>query len=175
MSRFDGLCHLRGISATVEEVRRLAGLSLRQMAAAMHRPWSRVHKLEKKKGGDWRRAGESAWVLYVSYFAVDPVNGWLRAALGLPPTGDLPPEVAQQLAHLRSQYGKRPRKQRSKSGSTGIARTSKPDRQELPPGLPDGELRSPTTDPIEPPKWEWDWRPGYLRTATTPTDPTEPS
>lgn len=46
------------------------------------------------------------------YQVLDPVCGWQRMAYGLPPVGQIPPEVAQKLAQLAAKCSKGPGSQR---------------------------------------------------------------
>lgn len=67
----------------IAAVRRLAGLSQSQLAAACQCPTPEISAAER---GRWKpRCRRLVWLTYLLYLHRDPEWGWLRAALLLPP------------------------------------------------------------------------------------------
>ena len=99
--KFPGIGHLQGMFAPIEQVRKLSGLSRSQLGKAMRCSPDAIRKWENRIG-NWESGSQRAWLIYIGWIIPDPTSGWLKAALGLPPDGKIPSEVAQQVARAES-------------------------------------------------------------------------
>ena len=77
-------------------IRRLSGLSRGQLSAALGFSESSIKRWET--GIHYNAmAAHTAWLMYLAYFRPDPVHGWLKCAIGIPPNGQIPSDLLSKL------------------------------------------------------------------------------
>lgn len=123
----------------VKEIRRRTGLPCWKVAAVMG-VTGRTIFIWEKRGVSQRLL----WLIYLTYLAPDPVNGWRRAYLGLPPTGGIPAELAQVMHARKPKTVEVAGYQRRQRSLRRIARSS--DGRWAKAGGP-GQPAVPTSDP----------------------------
>jgi hypothetical protein len=107
-----------GCFPSFELVRRYVGLSRRELAAVMG-----VHPRTVSKA-DPNRWNRLVYLIFLTYLQPDPANGWRKACLGLTPSGEVSPELAQIMALRRDEASKTTKKRSVKAAnSTQPSRT----------------------------------------------------